>query len=127
MNSVPAISEAEYQVMKIVWESAPINTNEIIAKLEATTSWKPKTIGTLLARLVKKGALRYEKNGRVFVYMPLVDEPAVLDSESDTFLKRFYDGTLNSMVVNYLERDKLSDDDISELKKLLERRLPEGR
>jgi BlaI family penicillinase repressor len=93
--TILTISEAEYQVMKIIWERVPISTNDIIVSLEQTTSWKPKTIGTLLARLVKKGALRFEKSGRVFVYTPLVDEPEVLESESDTFLKRFYYGALN--------------------------------
>lgn len=127
MSAIPNISDAEYQVMKIVWKHAPISTNDVVARLEKTTSWKPKTIQTLLARLVKKGALHYEKEGRVFIYTPLVQEPEVVDSESDTFLKRFYDGALNSMIVNYLERDKLSEDDISQLKQILEQKLPEGR
>lgn len=127
MSNVPTIPEAEYQVMKIVWECAPISTNDVVAKLEKTTAWKPKTIQTLLARLVKKGALQYEKVGRVFVYTPLIQETDVLESESDTFLKRFYDGALNSMIVNYLERDKLSEDDINQLKQILEQKHPEGR
>ncbi len=127
MENVPVISDAEYQVMKIVWAHAPINTNSVVEKLESMTAWKPKTIHTLLARLVKKGALKYEKDGRVFVYTPLVQETDVLEQESDTFLKRFYNGTLNSMVVNLLERDKLSEDDINELKHILESKLSERR
>lgn len=128
MSNIPNISDAEYQVMKVIWAAgAPISTNEVIEQLEKVTSWKPKTIGTLLSRLVKKGALQYEKEGRVFVYTPLVKEPEILESESDTFLKRFYDGTLNSMIVNYLERDKLSEDELNQLKQLLEQKLSEGR
>jgi len=126
MGQIPAISEAEYQVMKIIWEYAPVSTNEVVLKLQETTAWKPKTIQTLLARLVKKEALCYEKQGRVFVYTPLVRERELLEQESDSFLNRFYNGTLNSMVVNFLEQDKLSQEDISELLTILESKRPEG-
>ena len=59
--SLPQISEAEFEVMKIVWKYAPINTNEITEKLLQTTNWSPKTIQTLIKRLVTKGVLTYEK------------------------------------------------------------------
>lgn len=68
MSTFPQISEAEFEVMKIVWKYAPINTNEITEKLLPTTNWSPKTIQTLIKRLVTKGALTYEKQSRVFVY-----------------------------------------------------------
>jgi len=120
MNGQPEISEAEYQIMKVIWaESVPISTNEVVEKLASTTSWKPKTIHTLLSRLVKKGALQYEKRGRAFVYSPLVKESDILEIENDNFLNRFYDGTINSMVVHLLEQDKLSNDDIAQLKRIL--------
>ena len=70
MTVLPQISEAEFEVMKIVWKYAPINTNEITEKLLETTSWNAKTIQTLIKRLVTKGALTYQKQGRVFVYTP---------------------------------------------------------
>ena len=128
MNNKPEISDAEYQVMKVIWaEGVPINTNEVVEKLELTTAWKPKTIHTLLSRLVKKGALGYEKVGRVFVYTSLIDEAEVLSVENDNFLNRFYDGMLNTMVVNLLEQDKLSDDDIAQLRSILDDRLLESR
>lgn len=126
MKNIPSISDAEYQVMRIVWADAPISTNEVVEKLEKTTAWKSKTIQTLLSRLVKKGALDYKKESRVFVYTPLVQEPDILDRESDTFLNRFYDGTVNSMIVNLLERDRLSEDDMNELKHILEKKLSKG-
>ena len=64
MSDLPQISEAEYEVMKIVWKHAPINTNEITEKLLQSTSWSPKTIQTLIKRLVTKGVLTYEKQSR---------------------------------------------------------------
>lgn len=60
MRDLPQISEAEFEVMKIVWKHAPISTNEITDKLLQTTSWSPKTIQTLIKRLVNKGVLTYE-------------------------------------------------------------------
>ena len=124
MKSCPEISDAEFQVMKIIWSAGiPLNTNEIVEKLEACTAWKPKTIHTLLSRLAKKGALQYEKNSRVFVYTPLVTEAEILAQENDNFLNRFYDGALNSMVVNLLEKDRLSDDDIDSLRRILNEKL----
>ena len=118
------ISDAEYQVMKIIWlAGAPLNTNEVVERLETTTLWKPKTIHTLLSRLVKKGALQYEKDGRVFVYTPRVKESEILAYENDSFLKRFYNGDLNPMVVNLLEQDKLSDNDIAVLRRILDEKL----
>lgn len=126
MNKLPTISEAEYEVMKIIWAHAPISTTEVVERLLETSTWTPKTIQSLLARLVKKGALEYQKNSRVFVYTPLVKEEEYLEKESVTFLNRFYNGALNSMVVNFLKHDKLTKDDIEELKKILDERLIEG-
>ena len=68
MNPLPQISEAEFEVMKIVWKYAPVSTNEVTEKLTQTTNWNPKTIQTMLKRLAAKKAITYEKQGRVFVY-----------------------------------------------------------
>jgi len=127
MKEKPEISDAEYQVMKVIWAaSTPISTNEVVNKLETSTPWKPKTIHTLLSRLVKKGALQYEKDGRIFVYTPLVRESEILSIENDNFLNRFYNGALNSMVVNLIGQDKLSDDDIIALRRILDAKLSGG-
>ena len=122
------ISDAEHHVMKVIWlAGVPLNTNEVVERLKPSTAWKPKTIHTLLSRLVKKGALQYEKNGRVFVYTPLVKESEILAQENDNFLKRFYDGALSPMIVNLLEQDKLSQEDIIALKHILDEKLSERR
>ena len=115
-----SISEAEYQVMKLIWDKAPVSTKEVTEILTVESSWKPKTIQTLLSRLVKKGAIGYKKEGRVFVYTPLIKEEDYVEQESSSFLNKFYDGALNSMVVNFLEQDKLTENDINELKKILD-------
>ena len=119
MKSLPQISEAEFEVMKIVWQHAPISTNEITDRLVKTTSWSPKTIQTLIKRLVNKGALTYEKQSRVFVYTPLVGEAEYIGLESSSFLKRFYNGNIASMVSAFLDSDKLTEKEIDSLRSLL--------
>lgn len=119
MSDLPQISEAEFEVMKVVWKSAPINTNEITQRLLKTTSWSAKTIQTLIKRLVTKGALTYEKQGRVFVYTPLVKEDEYINQESNTFLKRFYDGDISAMLSAYLENNQLSETEIRHLRSIL--------
>ncbi len=119
MGKLPQISEAEFEVMKVVWKYAPINTNEVTKKLTQTTNWSPKTIQTMLKRLVSKKALTYEKQSRVFVYTPLVKEDEYIRQESNSFLKRYYDGNIASMLASYLEDDTLSDTEINTLRHLL--------
>ncbi len=119
MKLLPQISEAEFEVMKIVWNYAPISTNEITDHLVKTTKWNPKTIQTLIKRLVNKGVLAYEKQSRVFVYTPLVSKDAYIKQESNSFLNRFYDGNLKTMLSAYIDDATLSETEIKELRSLL--------
>lgn len=122
MHALPHISEAEFEVMKIVWKSSPINTNEITERLLKTTSWRAKTIQTLIKRLVTKGALTYEKQGRVFVYTPLVEENEYISQQSNSFIKRFYDGDISAMLSSYLENNQLSETELNHLRSLLSKK-----
>lgn len=119
MAHLPQISEAEYEVMKVIWKYAPINTNEVTEHLTKTTNWNPKTIHTLLKRLVTKGAITYEKQSRIFVYSPLIKEAEYVQQESKSFLKRYFHGDISAMVSSYLEGDKLSETEINSLRELL--------
>ena len=74
-------------------------------KLLQTTNWSPKTIQTLIKRLVTKGVLTYEKQSRVFVYTPLVKECEYISQESNSFLNRYYNGDITSMLSAYIEND----------------------
>lgn len=121
MKPLPQISEAEYEVMRIVWQNAPVSTNEIVERLEKTTSWNPKTIQKLIKRLVTKRALTYEKEGRMFVYTPLVAENEYVSQESSSFLKKYYNGNISAMLSAFLDNDKLSASDIDDLRSLLDR------
>ena len=107
--------------MKVVWGNAPISTNEVTERLTSTTNWSPKTIQTMLKRLVTKGALSYVKEGRVFVYTPLVEEGEYVGQKSRSFLSRYYDGKLSSMVSAFLENDRLTDSEISTLREIIDK------
>ena len=119
MSKLPQISEAEFEVMKVIWKYAPISTNEVTVKLTQTTDWSPKTIQTMLKRLVTKKALTYEKQSRVFVYTPLVPETEYIRQESNSFLNKYYNGNIVSMLTSYLEDDKLSKTELDTLRHLL--------
>lgn len=120
MSQLPQISEAEYEVMKIVWEYAPISTNEITEKLVSTTQWKAKTIQTLIKRLTEKRIITYEKKSRVFVYTPLVKQNEYIQQQSHSFVKRFYNGNFITMLTSYLDAEDLSENDINQLKEILD-------
>lgn len=126
MKPIPQISDAEYKVMKAVWSHTPVSTPEVTEMLAASNGWSPKTVQTMLSRLVKKGALTYEKQGRAFYYTSLVEENEVLSKESSSFLNRFYNGCISSMVSNFLEEDRLTSQEIDDLRKLLDKGLTEG-
>lgn len=119
MKALPQISEVEFQVMKIVWEHAPVSTNQVTEYLTRTTKWSPKTIQTMLKRLVQKKALTYDKEGRVFIYTPLFGHEDYVNQESRHFLQRFYNGNLVSMMTAFLDMEELSQQEVDELKELL--------
>lgn len=119
MKALPQISEAEFQVMKIVWEHAPVSTNQVTEYLVRTTKWSPKTIQTMLKRLVQKKALTYDKEGRVFIYTPLIGQQDYVNQESRHFLQRFYNGNVVSMVTAFMDMEELSQQEVDELKELL--------
>ncbi|KKM09437.1 beta-lactamase [Clostridiales bacterium PH28_bin88] len=123
MGEIPRISEAEWVVMKVFWSrQAPSAANEIVEALTGRTNWNPRTIKTLISRLVKKGALGYQEDGRVYYYYPLVNEDECIKAESRSFLKRVYGGALQPMLVNFLREEKLSREEIEELKRILDER-----
>jgi BlaI family penicillinase repressor len=122
MKTIPKISETEWEVMKVLWASSPLSADEIIVQLAAQDDWHPKTAKTLLNRLVKKKALGFEKEGRAYLYHPLVKEAECVRAASDSFLDRVFGGSLTPMVAHFVERKKMSAEQIRELKRLLDRK-----
>ena len=117
---VPSITAAEWIIMRVLWATSPLSTNEVVSALENRTDWKPKTIHTLLARLVQKGALRAGKRGREYIYSPLVEAKECEYEVSRSFLERFFDGELAPFLARLVENEKLSRKQVEELKRILE-------
>src|ERR1041385_1010803 len=122
MKTFPRISGAEWEVMKAVWQGFPCTADEIIARLgTADPEWHPKTTRTFLNRLVKKRALAFEKDGRAYLYKPLVTERECIDAASESFLERVFGGSLKPMLAHFVEHKKLSAKEIRELRNILNR------
>ena len=118
-STPPQISEAEWVVMKVLWERAPLTTSEVVEALEEV-HWKPKTIHTLLSRLVKKGALGFTKSGREYQFQPRVQAAACEQAAARSFLDRFFEGDLAPFLARFVERERLKPAEIERLKRILE-------
>jgi len=120
---VPRISDTEWEVMRAVWSGHPATAGEIADRLaHSDPSWHPKTARTLIGRLVEKGALAYDVDGRIFLYRPLVTEQECIAAASDSFLDRVFGGALKPMLAHFVERESLSPEEVRELEQILARR-----
>ncbi len=119
MKELPKISEAEWEVMKLLWKNDSLTSEKIIASLSEDNDWSHQTIKTFITRLIKKGAIGYEKVGRIYNYYSLVSEDECIKSENEFFIKKVYNGALNMLFTKFLEEDNLSIDEIEELENIL--------
>lgn len=122
MKDFPQISDAEWRVMQVIWGSSPITANEVIEQLKNDTDWKPKTVKTLIRRLVDKKVLGFQKEGKAYLYYPLVSENEGIRVESENFLKKVFNGSLNLMLANFIDEQRLSEEEIKELKRIIDDR-----
>ena len=119
--STERISESELAVMEQLWERAPQTASQIGEALAGDRAWSLQTVKTLLSRLVTKGALSTQQEGRHFLYSPLVERDAYQASESQRFVDRIFGGRVSPLVAHLAEQEVLSDSDIAELKALIDR------
>lgn len=122
MNDVPRISEAEWEVMKVFWKHSPATASDVMNELRNDKEWKPATVKSLINRLLKKKALEFHKEGKTYLYSPLVSEEECVKAESKSFLRRLYGGALKPMFVQFLKDEKLTEEEIKELKYLLDKK-----
>ena len=119
---LPKISEAEWRVMKLLWNKSPRTANDIVDELEGAVDWNAQTIRTLINRLVQKGAITFEKDGRAYLYYPKVRERDVQRAETRSFVSRVFNGAMKPMIATFLEETDLSEQDINELERLLKQK-----
>jgi BlaI family transcriptional regulator, penicillinase repressor len=126
MPKPPAISDAEWEVMQLLWEISPLTANEIVERIAAKNSWNPRTVKTLLNRLVNKGALGYQTEGKRYHYSPRVSRDECVRSESRSFLSRVFGGEAGPMLAHFVSEAPLTADEIRELRRILDRRQRKG-
>src|SRR5437763_871987 len=119
MKKLPAISDAEWDVMKIVWDHGPLSSGDVVKHLADEKAWKPRTIKTLLARLVRKSAVAVAAGDGKFLYSAKVTREALSRREAKGFLARVFDGAVAPALLHFIQESDLSAQQIQELKKIL--------
>lgn len=115
-----AISDAEWLVMQVIWKHGQATAAEVIAELAQSTSWRHRTIRTLLSRLVDKGVLSALGDGNRYVYRPLATRQRCVRAESRSFLKRVFAGDAAELLVHFVQDSQITPEEIDELTRLLD-------
>jgi len=110
-----SISEAESAVMQVLWSTHPLSAQEIVERVAAPNDWTDVTVRSLLNRLLKKGALSAVRDGRKYLYSPVLSREEYVDTESRGLLDRLFDGQLAPLVSHFSEREALSPEDVRAL------------
>jgi len=113
------ISDAEHAVMEVLWKRAPLTATEVADQVVREKDWSLQTVKTLLSRLAAKAVVGTEREGRRFLYSPLVERDAYLTGVSRNFVDRLFGGKVMPLVAHLAEADELSADDIREIEELL--------
>ena len=122
MSKSEKITDAEWKVMEVVWENGSMPASQIVKKLVPTTNWNPKTIHTLIRRLVTKEVLGIKKE-RINEYYALVSAEECKKEVTNTFIKKVYNGSLELLVSNFIKSKKLSNTELENLKDILDKEL----
>ena len=115
-----SLSSGEWKLMKLMWTKSPRTIGEMVAELSDDTAWTKTTVFVMLKRLIAKGAVRVDDSGRLQQYYPLIEREDASCEETESFLSKVYDGSVGLMVSFLAERNKLSDNDIAALTKIID-------
>lgn len=124
MAGTRSISDAEWQVMQVVWDRERATAAEVIAALSAETGWSHRTIRTLLARLVEKDVLAAAADGNKYVYTPRITRRQCVREAGKSFLERVFDGDCGELLVHFARHGKVTPHQLNELRRLLEAKNP---
>lgn len=127
MPKTPAISDAEWEVMQALWGESPLTANEVVERVAGKKGWNPRTVKTLLNRLVKKSALGFETEGKRYRYRPRVTREECVRRESRSFLSRVFGGAAGPVLAQFVSEAPLTPDEIRQLREILDRRQHKGK
>jgi BlaI family transcriptional regulator, penicillinase repressor len=116
------ISDAEWIVMNLVWSNSPIEATEVIDQVAADNGWSAATVKTMLHRLVRKGALATEQNGKKYMYTPAVRRDACVRQASRSFLERVFGGEATPALIHFVKTAKLTAKDVEEIRAMLDKK-----
>ncbi len=114
-----AISAAESIVMEALWAESPLSADSVIDRIAEKHGWRAVTVKTLLNRLLKKKAISAERDGRRYLYRPLLDRSAYINTQSRNLIDRLFDGRIGPLVTHFSEQHELTPQDVAELKRLI--------
>ena len=112
-------SDAEHAVMEVLWEEAPLAAADVADRVDPERGWSARTVKTLLSRLLSKGAIVHEEDGRRYLYRPALAREDFVERESEKLLDRMFAGRVTPLVAHLAERNRLSPEDITEIEALL--------
>lgn len=127
MATAPKISDAEWHVMEVLWERHPATAAEVAEHLADPHGWSENTVKTMLGRLVKKGALRFERDGKRYLYEPAVARESCVKAQTRGFVERVFGGEASPMLAWMLRESRLSSAELDELQELIDARRPGGK
>ncbi len=116
-----AISNAEWQVMHVVWRDQPVESQQVIDQLATANDWSAATVKTMLHRLVKKKVLTFDHFGKRYLYRAAVRRSDCVRQESRSFVDRVFGGSAAPALMHLVRDSKLTDDELAELRRLLDR------
>ena len=126
-EDLPRISEAEWDVMNVIWDDPPRTALEVTHALEADRGWNHRTVKTLITRLVKKGVIEFEQDGTRYRYHPVLSRDECVRAESRSFLRRVAPDSVSPLLAHFVRESELSSDEIRELRRLLAEKEKAGR
>jgi len=120
MSTMSTISDAESVVMEVLWRASPLATEDVVAALSGKQEWQESTVKTLLNRLLNKGVINAERDGRRYLYSPVMKREEWLSHESEGLLDRLFGGRVAPLVAHFSKHKKLTKKDLADLKRLIE-------
>lgn len=116
-----AVSEAEWNIMESLWAESPKVGSRIVADMAGRVGWSRSTTLTMLKRMTDKGLIACEDNGQMRAYTPLIERETAVKKETENFLKRVYHGSISMLVSGFVERQRITPEELSELRQILDK------
>ena len=121
-KKLPRIADSEWRVMQVLWEHGPLTATEVVNKLAGEVKWKSRTIKTFISRLVKKGAVKFQDEGTRYRYSAAIKASECIRLETQSFVRRVYQGAMKPTLAAFLEDADLSPREIDELQEILDQK-----